>query len=115
MVKLFCMTVGSKMDPFSVTVDASKPAINPDQLDLYLAKMTNGWINRREAEAVMLDEHRCLKGFAKMDPMSRIKNIENFGENFKWNEGDIHSSPLRKLRDSVIPHCFANCGLKYWN
>ncbi|OWZ24714.1 hypothetical protein PHMEG_000148 [Phytophthora megakarya] len=75
------------MTPFSVTIDASEfvddlkkmikknnenalKVVDGDELELYIAKNDNRWLNRSDLETVTLDEHGCPDGFEKMDPMS---------------------------------------------
>lgn len=104
MLKLFCAVVGEEGSEFPVDIESTqsvgdlKKAIkkeksnrikcDADELQLFLAKKDDGWLNRNGAEAVTLDA--LPTNFDKMDPLLWIKNAKYFGEKFEPNEGEIH-------------------------
>ncbi|KAF0688196.1 Aste57867_20171 [Aphanomyces stellatus] len=106
MPKLFCVVVGHEGSPFPVDVAAdetvgdlkkkikeeNKNTITCDakDLELYLAKLGDAWLDSDGAKAVALDEYGKVPGFDVMDPTFSMKNPKCIGVDFERKDGDIH-------------------------
>ncbi len=104
MPKLFCVVVGGEGSPFPVDVAAEESVgdlkkkikvekdykFPADELDLYLAKSGDAWLNTDGAKGVALDEDGKLPGFEVMDPTFSMKNPKCIGVDFERKDGDIH-------------------------
>ncbi|KAL3664767.1 hypothetical protein V7S43_019067 [Phytophthora oleae] len=118
MVTLFCAIVGEQGSAFSVDIDTNKSVdhlkkaikaekpnkikCDADELQLFLAKKDDVWLDGAGAAAVALDEHGHPQGFVQMDPLLWIKNVKYFGDNFQPGEGEIHV--LVVVPEQAQPH-----------
>jgi hypothetical protein len=119
MVKLVCALVGVEGNAFSVKIDASelvdelKKEIKKEQeytfaaskLELFLARKGDGtWLDRDDAEAVVLDEHGHPEGFTHMDETADV--VDYFGERFERKRGEIHVLVVIPKQDDMNPSYF---------
>uniref|UniRef100_P0CV73 Crinkler effector protein 4 n=2 Tax=Phytophthora capsici TaxID=4784 RepID=CRN4_PHYCP len=70
-------------NPATITCDAK-------DLQLFLAKKDDAWLDGAGAAAVELDEHGHPQGCVQMDPTLWVKNPKHFGDNFQPGEGQVH-------------------------
>lgn len=89
MKTLFCAIVRVQGSGFSVDIATSKSvhlekaikkenediACPPHELQLFLAKKDDAWVDEDGVEAVALDENWHPQDFGQMDPFLWIKNV----------------------------------------
>ncbi|KAG3233379.1 hypothetical protein PI124_g21546 [Phytophthora idaei] len=104
-ISLECAIVG-QAGTFDVTIDDGKKvsvlknailkknrrtiACDDKDLQLFLAKKGDAWLDWAGVAAVTLDGDGHPQGFEQMDPTLWINNDKHFGKNFGPAEGEVH-------------------------